>query len=100
MKDKFFRKIEEYSKSLGFQDIKVTNFNGIDSYSNNLKEFLENNFYGEMDWLKEKSNIRENPKNMWKDAKSALIFGLNYGPSSNPLLEIKKKKYWLYFYLC
>ena len=50
-----------------------------------------------MDWLKEKSNIRENPKNMWKDAKSALIFGLNYGPSSNPL-EIKK--YRLYFYLC
>ncbi len=91
MTDIFFNKIEKYSKSLGFQDINVTDFNDFSIYSKNLKEFIKNKFYGEMNWLEEKSVLRENPKNIWGEAKSALVFGLNYGPSKNPLSEIKKK---------
>ena len=99
MTDIFFNKIEKYSKSLGFQDINVTDFNDFSIYSKNLKEFIKNKFYGEMNWIGRKIDNRENPKNIWGEAKSALVFGLNYGPSYNPLSEIKKK-YWLYFYLC
>ncbi|RPH08237.1 MAG: tRNA epoxyqueuosine(34) reductase QueG [Alphaproteobacteria bacterium TMED93] len=91
MSDIFLNEIEEYSKSLGFQDFKVTNFKDFSIYSNNLREFIKNKFYGEMGWIKEKSLIRENPKNIWLDAKSALVFGLNYGPATNPLLEIKNR---------
>ena len=92
MPNNFFNKIESYSKSIGFQEVKVTNFDGFSSYSKNLQEFIKNNFYGEMSWIKEKSKIRENPKNIWHNAKSALVFGLNYGPNSCPLIEIKNKK--------
>ena len=92
MKGISLNEIEEYSKSLGFQDFKATNFRDFSIYSKNLREFIENKFYGEMGWIKEKSFIRENPKNIWLDAKSALVFGLNYGPASNPLSEITNRK--------
>ena len=59
MTDIFFNKIEKYSKSLGFQDIKVTNFNDFSIYSKNLKEFIKNKFYGEMNWIKEKSKLEK-----------------------------------------
>ena len=77
MTDIFFNKIEKYSKSLGFQDINVANFNDFSIYSKNLREFIKNKFYGEMNWMKEKSVLRENPKNIWGDAKIQLVFGLN-----------------------
>ena len=92
MPNNLFTKIESYSKSLGFQEVKVTNFDGFSTYSKNLQEFIKKNFYGEMSWIKEKAKIRENPKNIWHEAKSALVFGLNYGPSRCPLKEIKNKK--------
>ena len=92
MADILFNKIEEYSKSLGFQDIKVTNFNDFSKYSKNLKEFIKNKYYGEMSWIKEKSVIRENPQNIWAEAKSALVFGINYGPEKNPLIDKKYPK--------
>ncbi len=91
MEDIFFNKIKDYSKSIGFQDVKVTNFNNFNIYTKNLREFIKNEFYGEMNWIKEKSLMRENPKNMWIEAKSALVFGLNYGPNISPLSEIKEK---------
>jgi len=90
--DTFFDKIEKYSKSLGFQDIKVTNFSDFNIYSKHLREFIKNKFYGEMNWIKEKSLIRENPTNIWEEAKSALVFGLNYGPDYSPFSELKNKK--------
>ena len=60
MEDIFFNKIKDYSKSIGFQDIKVTNFNNFNIYTKNLREFIKNEFYGEMNWIKEKSLMREN----------------------------------------
>ena len=84
MEETFLTKIEKYSKSLGFQEVKATNFSDFSNYSKNLREFIKNKFYGEMNWIKEKSFIRENPKNL-DEAKSALVFGLNYGPSRCPL---------------
>ena len=61
MTDTFFNKIEKYSKSLGFQDINVTDFNDFNIYSKNLREFIKNKFYGEMNWMEEKSLSERKP---------------------------------------
>ena len=87
MNEYTLKKIEYYSKSIGFQDVSVAKLNELSFYSNNLQEFIKNEYYGEMTWMKEKAKVREHPNNMWKEAKSALVFELNYGPSYNPLPE-------------
>ena len=51
-----------------------------------------------MNWIKEKAKIRENPKNIWNEAKKP-VFGLNYGPSRCPLIEIKNKRQATYLYM-
>ena len=42
---------------------------------------------------------RQNPKNMWPGAKSALVFALNYGPEKNPIEGLKKKRMHIYQYM-
>ena len=71
-----------YNKALlcGFEEFGVTNFEDFDFYSNNLLKFVKKEYYGEMEWVKDKVEKRRNPKNMWPNAKSALVFSINYGP--------------------
>ena len=90
MHDDILKKIEDYSISLGFEDIKVTELNKLNFYSANLRHFIKKKYYGEMDWIEKKAKIREHPNNMWSEAKSALVFSFNYGPEFNPLPETNK----------
>jgi len=50
-----------------------------------LKVFLDNAFEGDMDWLRTTAAKRMQPQNMWPDARSAIVLGMNYGPNHNPM---------------
>lgn len=50
-----------------------------------LAAFLDDSFEGDMDWLRTTAAKRMQPQNMWPDAKSAIVFGMNYGPDHNPM---------------
>jgi epoxyqueuosine reductase len=52
---------------------------------NGLSAFLDNAFEGDMDWLRTTATQRMQPQNMWPDAKSAIVLGMNYGPDHNPM---------------
>ena len=52
---------------------------------NGLSAFLDNAFEGDMDWLRTTAAKRMQPQNMWPDAKSAIVLGMNYGPDHNPM---------------
>ena len=52
---------------------------------NGLSTFIDNAFEGDMDWLRTTAAKRMEPQNMWRDAKSAIVFGMNYGPDHNPM---------------
>ena len=49
-----------------------------------LEQFLESDLHGDMDWLENRKEWRKNPTNLWEEAKSALVLGLNYGPDTDP----------------
>jgi len=40
-------------------------------------------------WMPETQQRRSHPNNMWAEAKSAIVVGMNYGPESNPLEALK-----------
>ena len=60
--------------------------------SKHLKEFISEGRHGSMNWIADTLNRRSQPKNMWKDAKTAIVLGSNYGPQNNPLKKSKSKK--------
>ena len=88
----FFDDIKLKSLELGFDDFGVTDLENFEFNSSKIKEFINNHYHGEMNWLQEKLEIRSDPKNIWDDAKSAIVLGINYGTESNPLIDLKKIK--------
>ena len=88
----FIEEIKTKSAELGFDEFGITNLENFEFNSSKIKEFINNNYHGEMYWMKDKLEIRSDPKNIWNKAKSAIVLGINYGPENNPLKDLKKVK--------
>ena len=53
-----------------------------------LKSAIAAGHHGSMAWLAETEFWRSHPQNLWAEAKSAVILGMNYGPESDPTLTL------------
>ena len=49
-----------------------------------LEAFVQEGRHGTMDWMAQTLERRSHPRGMWPDARSAIVFGLNYGPDHDP----------------
>ena len=83
--------VQDLAKEFKFDICKITNTDLPTNTDVRLKEFIDLGFHGEMNWLADSYERRKSPLNLWKEAKSAIILGLNYGPKNNPLEKINKK---------
>ena len=83
--------IQDLAKEFNFDICKITDTNLPINTDVRLKEFIDFGFHGEMNWLADSYEKRKSPLNLWEEAKSAIILGLNYGPKDNPLKKINKK---------
>ncbi len=84
--------IQKKSKEFGFDIMKVTDpkINKEDNIY--MKEFLDKNYHGDMDWLKKNIERRMSPKKIWEDTKSIITLGVNYGPDHNPMKNLESKE--------
>ena len=84
--------IQKKSKEFGFDIMRVTDpkINKEDNIY--MKEFLDKNYHGDMDWLKKNIERRMSPKKIWEDTKSIIILGVNYGPDHNPMKNLESKE--------
>jgi len=55
----------------------------------NLRTFLARGYHGDMGWMENRVEWRENPTAMWEDAKSIIVLGVNYGPAEPPLANLE-----------
>ena len=83
--------IQDLAKEFKFDVCKITDTTLPINTDLRLKEFIDLGFHGEMNWLADSFERRKSPLNLWEEAKSAIILGLNYGPKNNPLEKINKK---------
>ena len=83
--------IKELAKEFEFDVCRVTDAKLPLSAALRLKEFIDSGFHGEMKWMEDTFERRKSPINLWEEAKSAIILGLNYGPKTNPLEKNKYK---------
>ena len=90
IENSFIKDIESKAKEIGFDELAFTSLDKFDFHSNKLKEFIDKNYHGEMNWLKEKLNIRKDPKKIWNEAKSAIVLGINYGPDMALLSQLSQ----------
>ena len=47
--------------------------------------------HGDMDWLAASIERRASPKRLWPDVRSVIMFGINYGPDTDPLAVLGQR---------
>ena len=84
-------KIQKKSEEFGFDIIKITEPEIHKKDHRYIKDFLNNNFHGDMDWLEKNLERRLSPKKIWQDVKSIIVLGVNYAPDHDPMNNLKVK---------
>ena len=86
---KFQADLKIKAKELGFDSVGFCKAEVPDRNRQRLQEFIANQEYGDMAWFPHTYKRRLTPKNMWQDVKSAIVLGMNYGPDTDPMENLK-----------
>ena len=85
------QKISDVAHKEGLSDIGFTNPKLDPEEFKNFKDFINKGYHGQMYWLNNNIGWRENPKLMWKDVETIIVFAENYYKGGNPLADINIK---------
>jgi len=81
--------LRQRAQKLGFTPPHIVDLNNFgDQAGTWLQDAIERDHHASMTWLAETVLRRSHPKNLWPEAQSAVIFGMNYGPESDPLATL------------
>lgn len=75
---KFTEKIKEKAIAIGFHKIGIVRAENLTNEGERLKEWLEKDFHGEMQWLEREPEKRSDPQILFPGAKSIVVVALNY----------------------
>ncbi|OWW05040.1 epoxyqueuosine reductase [Rhizobium sp. R72] len=76
--------VRSEAKALGFDLCRITRPDAIPEAKERLGEFIDAGRHGTMEWMAETRDRRGDPRTLWSDVRSILVFGLNYGPDEDP----------------
>jgi len=76
--DEIKNKIEDISKSLGFDLIKFTKYEKLESEIKLFKNYIEKNFHADMKWMENSLDKREDPKLIFPEVKSVIVMASSY----------------------
>ena len=80
--------IRAAAHAVGFDAVHVTSVDAIDQASAQLASFLDAGRHGDMEWMASTAERRSSPRQLWPEARSAIMLGMNYGPDRNPLDDL------------
>ena len=84
--------IKARGRKLGFADIRITDAEVPIGRQQAYLDYITSGYHGTMGWLAHDPQRRSSPKNIWRDAQSAIICAMNYGPVHNPLALLEKRQ--------
>jgi epoxyqueuosine reductase len=76
--------VRSEAKALGFDLCRITRPDAIPEAKERLGEFIDAGRHGTMEWMAETRDRRGDPRTLWSDVRSIVVFGLNYGPDEDP----------------
>jgi epoxyqueuosine reductase len=69
----------------GFDAVGFARAEKPDGVAESLRDFLGQDFHGDMAWMETTAERRADPKILWAQAKSIITLGVNYAPKHDPL---------------
>jgi len=77
--------LRAYAEALGFDAFGVARLHGGGAQAERLAAFLAAGRHGDMDWMETTAERRGDPLVLWPEAKSVVMVGMSYAPSTDPL---------------
>ncbi len=79
------QQIREHALRVGFDAVGFCRASLGPESRERLTQFIQAGYHGDMGWLAERSEQRSHPQSLWPGARSAIVVGLSYAPSDDPL---------------
>ncbi|WP_292898288.1 tRNA epoxyqueuosine(34) reductase QueG [Nitratireductor sp.] len=83
--------VDKEARALGFDAVAVVSAEHAPSRAAELGHFLKEGRHGSMQWMEETADRRAHPRDLWPEARSVIMLGMNYGPDDNPLEILKSR---------
>ena len=83
-REKLTRFVKAEASALGFDLCRIARPGSIPEAPARLGAFLDAGRHGTMDWMAETKERRSDPRVLWPDVRSVVLFGINYGPDRDP----------------
>ncbi|MGO8116077.1 tRNA epoxyqueuosine(34) reductase QueG [Rhizobium leguminosarum] len=78
------------SAAKGFDLCRITRPDAIPEAKERLGQFIDAGRHGTMDWIAETRDRRGDPRTLWSEVRSVVVFGLNYAPDEDPRAILDK----------
>ena len=75
----------------GFSGVRITSADAAPEQAERLRSFIGQNYQGDMEWLATTAERRSAPKALWPEARSAIVFAMNYGQGSDAMQRLNAK---------
>jgi epoxyqueuosine reductase len=82
--DDLTRFVRAEAQALGFDLCRITRPDAIPEAKQRLGQFIDAGRHGTMEWMAETRERRGDPRTLWSDVRSIIVFGLNYAPDEDP----------------
>jgi epoxyqueuosine reductase len=76
--------VKAQAQALGFDLCRITRPDSIPDAKVRLGEFIDAERHGTMEWMAETRERRGDPRTLWSDVQSVVVFALNYAPDEDP----------------
>jgi epoxyqueuosine reductase len=76
--------------ALGFDVVRITRARLPSRVQSEFRQFVAADAAGDMRWLVETADRREDPQKLWGEARTAIVCGTNYGPDGNPQSNLQQ----------
>jgi epoxyqueuosine reductase len=80
--------IRGHALALGFDAVGFAAAHLAEEARDDLREYIERGYHGDMGWLADTSARRGDPQTLWPEARTVVVLGLNYGGDGDPLAAL------------
>lgn len=89
--EKLVAELRARAAALGFDSFGITAADARPDLPEKLNAAIDAGWHGDMDWMAETAVRRSSPNQLWSDAKSVILLGINYGPETDPLAILDER---------
>jgi epoxyqueuosine reductase len=77
---------------LGFDAMAVTDADPAFKADQRLHDWLDSGHHGAMEWMRERSDQRSDPRRLWPQVRAVILLGVSTAPARNPLVDVSRPR--------